>query len=84
MHLFRAIGKRAWIALIAGALGLTTAGCGSLSFEENVGLGILGSTILGAQSPSHEIQQIYYLGSFDPQGQLPPTAATWSRSPTGR
>lgn len=29
--------------------------------------------MLGVNSPSHELQQIYYLGAFDPQGQLPPT-----------
>ena len=33
----------------------------------------MGATLLGANSPSQEIQQIYYLGTFDPQGQLPPT-----------
>lgn len=29
------------------------------------------ATILGAFPAAHEIEQIYYLGSFDPQGQLP-------------
>lgn len=42
------------------------------STEEIIG-SMIGATILGANSPSQEIQQIYYLGSFDPQGQLPPT-----------
>ena len=70
MHLFRAIGKRAWIAIAAGALGLATAGCDSL--EGNIALGLVGVTAAGGQSPSHEIQQIYYLGVFDPQDQLPP------------
>jgi hypothetical protein len=32
-----------------------------------------GATIIGGQSPTQEIEQIYYLGNFDPQGQLPPT-----------
>lgn len=30
-----------------------------------------GTTILGARSPSHEIEQIYYLGVFDPREQVP-------------
>lgn len=49
--------------------------CSSLaacSTEEIIG-SMIGATILGANSPSQEIQQIYYLGAFDPQGQLPPT-----------
>lgn len=33
--------------------------------------GVVGTTLVGAQSPSHEIEQIYYLGVFDPQEQLP-------------
>jgi hypothetical protein len=31
----------------------------------------VGTTILGARSPSHEIEQIYYLGVFDPREQVP-------------
>ncbi len=49
-------------------LGLT--GCGST--EGNVVLGAVGATVLGARSASHEIEQIYYFGVFDPQEQLPP------------
>lgn len=45
--------------------------CGSL--EANVAAGVVGSTLYGGQSPTHEIEQIYYLGTFDPQEQLPPT-----------
>jgi hypothetical protein len=33
----------------------------------------VGSTLLGAQAPGNEIEQVYYLGAFDPQGQLPPS-----------
>jgi hypothetical protein len=50
-------------------LGLVAA-CGSV--EETAGL-ITGVTALGAQAPSSEIQQTYYLGVFDPQEQLQPT-----------
>ncbi|MCH7936672.1 MAG: hypothetical protein IH994_06230 [Proteobacteria bacterium] len=50
---------------------LALAGCDSL--EKNIVLGAVGATLYGARTPSHEIQQVYYLGSFDPQEQLPPT-----------
>jgi hypothetical protein len=33
--------------------------------------GTIGVTLAGARSPSHEIEQIYYLGVFDPREQLP-------------
>jgi len=32
-----------------------------------------GATAAGAYSPNNEIEQIYYLGVFDPQEQVPPT-----------
>lgn len=31
------------------------------------------TTVLGARSPGQEIEQVYYLGVFDPQEQVPPT-----------
>jgi hypothetical protein len=34
---------------------------------------IAGGTALAAHSPNNEIEQIYYLGVFDPQEQVPPT-----------
>jgi hypothetical protein len=30
------------------------------------------ATLLGGQAPSNELEQIYYIGVFDPQEQLPP------------
>ena len=57
---------RALLAVAALAL----AGCGNAN--ENIALGVIGSTLVGAQAPNNEIQQIYYLGVFDPQDQLPP------------
>lgn len=39
---------------------------------QNVALGVGAVTVLGTQSASSEIQQIYYIGIFDPQDQLPP------------
>ena len=64
---FFALGKRIFLVGLAG-LGLTA--CENI--EGTVALGVVGATLVGAQSPSHEIQQIYYLGVFDPQDQLPP------------
>lgn len=32
----------------------------------------MGTTLLGARTPANEIEQIYYLGVFDPQEQLEP------------
>lgn len=32
-----------------------------------------GAAIVGGQAPTNEIHQVYYLGVFDPQEQLPPT-----------
>lgn len=44
----------------------------SCSTEEII-FSTIGATVAGANAPTQEIQQIYYLGAFDPQGQLPPT-----------
>lgn len=62
-------GMRAVLAscLIASA-GLS--GCSST--EGNVALGVGGFTLFGSRAPAHEIEQTYYLGVFDPQGQIPP------------
>lgn len=52
--------------LIAGGL----SACESL--EGNITLGAIGATALAARTPTHEIEQIYYVGAFDPLGQLEP------------
>lgn len=46
-------------------------GCASTAQEVALGTSV-GTTIL-ARTPTNEIEQIYYLGSFDPREQLPPT-----------
>ena len=46
-------------------------GCNSLPQSVSLGVGVV--TGLGAVVPGHEIEQIYYLGSFDPQEQVPPS-----------
>ncbi len=47
------------------------AASGCATSEQTAGL-IVGLTAAGAVSPAQEIEQIYYLGVFDPQEQLPP------------
>lgn len=59
----------AW-ALPVCALVLAAAGCNTMA--QNVGLTTVGATVLGARTPAHEIEQICYLGVFDPQEQVPP------------
>lgn len=58
-----------WL-LLPMAVSLTT-GCNSV--PQNVALGAVIGTGVGAIIPAHDIEQIYYLGSFDPQEQVPPT-----------
>jgi hypothetical protein len=45
-------------------------GCATKGQDNNLLGGFVG---LGSAAPSSEIQQIYYLGVFDPRDQLPPT-----------
>lgn len=52
---------------------LVQMGCSGLTTVEKVTIGTVATTAVGARSPSHEIEQIYYLGVFDPQEQLPPS-----------
>ena len=65
---------RSFHLTIVGALLLLmaglTAGCNSL--PQNVALGAVIGTGVGAVIPGHDIEQVYYLGSFDPQEQVPP------------
>ncbi|CUS39978.1 hypothetical protein [Candidatus Nitrospira nitrificans] len=45
-------------------------GCNSV--PQNAALGAVIGTGVGAIIPAHDIEQVYYLGSFDPQEQVPP------------
>ncbi|HYE32224.1 MAG TPA: hypothetical protein VEH27_12400, partial [Methylomirabilota bacterium] len=38
-----------------------------------MGLAVAGATLSGSQMITDELEQIYYLGVFDPLEQLPPT-----------
>ncbi len=62
--------SRTIIPALLVCCGVATTGCDSL--QGNITLGVVGATIVGGQAPTHEIEQIYYLGVFDPQDQLPP------------
>jgi len=44
-------------------------GCGTAAGNLGVGAGVV--TVLGGESPSQELEQVYYLGVFDPQEQVP-------------
>jgi len=49
---------------------ILTTGCNTL--PQNIALGAAITTAVGAIIPGHDIEQVYYLGSFDPQEQVPP------------
>ena len=53
---------------------LVLSGCGSATgLALGVGGGLTATTIVGVRTPTDEIEQTYYLGVYDPQGQLPPS-----------
>jgi hypothetical protein len=47
--------------------------CGGCTTTKDTVAATIGGTALLAHSPNNEIEQIYYLGVFDPQEQVPPT-----------
>jgi hypothetical protein len=47
--------------------------CGGCTATKDTIAAGIGGTVLLAQAPTNEIEQIYYLGVFDPQEQVPPT-----------
>lgn len=51
------------------SLCLILSSCGT---PETVVGSAIGITAFGGRSPGHELQQVYYLGAFDPLEQLPP------------
>lgn len=62
-------GRFSWCA-VAGVISLSVSGCLSI---EGITAAIVGTTLVGGRSPSHEVEQLYYLGVFDPDDQVPPT-----------
>ncbi len=59
------------VGLVSALGSLALLGCGSPAEYAALGVGV--ATVVGAQSPSHEIEQVYYLGVFDPREQVPPS-----------
>ena len=58
------------VAAIAALVMGSIAGCATTA--QSVGLGLGVATVAGSLSASSELQQTYYLGSFDYYGQIPP------------
>ena len=72
--------RRVWRRLVSRAavitgglltLALIQTGCGTVGSEAAIGAGVVGGTVLLSQAPGQEIEQVYYLGIFDPREQLP-------------
>lgn len=76
MLTIRSLCLRNHVALLTVGLSLSLVGCANFPIDSNlpgnIGIGVAGAAALGARTPSQEIQQIYYLGVFDPQEQVPP------------
>lgn len=53
-------------------LGLTLCSAAGCNTTGAIVGGVIGGTLLGAQSPGQELEQVYYLGVFDPQEQVQP------------
>jgi hypothetical protein len=58
-------------AMAFALLGLGSAAIPGCESPAGIAGAVVGTTALGAQAPTHEIEQIYYLGAFDPQEQVP-------------
>lgn len=60
---------------LGAAMGVIALACGMFGCHEPVAasLGVAaGVTTIGGYSPTHELEQVYYLGVFDPEEQVPP------------
>jgi hypothetical protein len=66
---------RSWTCCLCliSILYFSAAGCSPQGMIGGTVGGVTLSTLLGARSPTHEIQQVYYLGVFDPREQVPPS-----------
>lgn len=67
--MLKSLGFNGCCALALLMVSLTT-GCNAL--PQNIALGAAITAAVGAVIPGHDIEQVYYLGSFDPQEQVPP------------
>jgi len=69
--------RRLWFSILViqrflVVLALLWSGSGCTTTNDTIAAGI-GVAAFLAHSPNNEIEQIYYLGVFDPQEQVPPT-----------
>jgi hypothetical protein len=71
--MYARLGKLTGCLCLISGLALLTAGCSPEGMITGTVGGVTFSTLLGARSPTHEIQQVYYLGVFDPREQVPPS-----------
>ncbi len=46
---------------------------GCSTFQRDASIGVGGAVAVGAYPPTSDIEQIYYLGVFDPREQIPPS-----------
>lgn len=67
------LGKIGCFTGIGTSLFVLLAATGCATPVQTAGLAIAGTTLVGAQMPTDELEQIYYLGVFDPLEQLPPS-----------
>ncbi|MHC4528538.1 MAG: hypothetical protein ACYS29_11725 [Planctomycetota bacterium] len=67
-HLFSIAAVR-WMLIVMSLLALS---CGCTTTVDTIAAGVGGTAFL-AHSPTNEVEQIYYLGVFDPQEQAPAT-----------
>lgn len=61
-------------AILAALLAAILLGCATPAQTAGLIAGsVVATTVVGGRSPGQEIEQVYYLGVFDPQEQVPPT-----------
>jgi len=58
---------------IALTLLATTSIIANCTLEQKIVAGTISAAVIGSALVSHEVEQTYYLGVFDPRDQLPPT-----------
>lgn len=63
--------KKLFILNLCAGAALALAGCATPA--QTGGLVVGGVTLAGARTPSQDLEQIYYVGVFDPEEQIPPS-----------
>lgn len=74
MTLLRPGGRIFALPPLLALLALAQSGCAGPEAAGAIAAGgIVATTLVLSRSPSHEIEQVYYLGVFDPLEQVPPS-----------